>query len=62
MSEAERFPVRLVYHHNRYSGTLYDVDGNVLRGETGELLNVVNETMQPTSVSLWLRDTKGTKT
>ena len=55
MSEAERFPVRLVYHHNRYSGTLYDVDGNVLRGETGEQLNVFKEELKDMMVERRIR-------
>lgn len=45
-SEHERFPVRLVYHHNRYEGKLYDVDGNLLRGETGQILNVFKEELK----------------
>jgi hypothetical protein len=45
-SQHELFPVRMVYHHNRYAGVLYDVDGNVLRGESGQLLNVFREEMK----------------
>lgn len=43
MSECELYPVRLVYHNNRYAGKLYDVDGNILRGESGEAMNVFKE-------------------
>lgn len=45
-SHRDLFPVRMVYHHNRYKGILYDVDGNVLRGESGQLLNVFCEEMK----------------
>lgn len=54
-SERERFPVRYVYHHNRYSGTLYDVDGNVLRGETGDILNVFKEELKDMMVDRKIR-------
>lgn len=43
MSETELYPVSFRYYKNRYAGILYDVDGNVLRGETGEPLNVFKE-------------------
>lgn len=43
MSEPELFPVRMVYHNNRYASQLYDVDGNILRGESGIALNVFKE-------------------
>lgn len=45
MSESteQLFPIHLVYHGNLYSGTLYDVDGNILRNEAGEKLNVFKE-------------------
>lgn len=45
-SQHELFPVRMVYHHNRYAGVLYDVDGNILRGESGQILNVFKEEMK----------------
>lgn len=35
----------MVYHPNRYAKRLYDVDGNVLMGETGEL-NVFKEELK----------------
>lgn len=40
------YPVRIIYHENRYAGVLYDVDGNVLRGETGQTLNVFKEELK----------------
>lgn len=46
MSEGELIPVKFVYHHNRYAGMLYDVDGNLLRGESGEILNVFKEELK----------------
>lgn len=49
MSECEsspKFPVRLIYHHNRYAGQLLDVDGNVLRGDSGDVLNVFKEELK----------------
>lgn len=46
VSETAVQPIQLVYHHNRYSGILYDVDGNVIRGETGECLNVFKEELK----------------
>lgn len=48
------YPVQIVYHHDRYSGTLYDVDGNVLMGETGKL-NVFKEEMKDLMVARKLR-------
>lgn len=51
----ESFPVRIVYHPNRYAGTLYDVDGNVLRGETGAVLNVFKEEMKDMMISKKIR-------
>jgi phage antirepressor YoqD-like protein len=38
--------VEIIYHHNRYSSVLYDVDGNVLVGETGRHLNVFQEELK----------------
>lgn len=57
MSEAEPelFPVRYVYHHNRYAGRLYDVEGNVLRGESGDCLNVFKEELKDMLVSKKIR-------
>jgi hypothetical protein len=46
MSDEEMHPIRYVYHPNRYAGILYDVDGNVLRGESGEPLNVFKEELK----------------
>ena len=43
-------PVRLVLHHNRYAGILYDVDGNILRGDSGLPLNVFREEMKDAMV------------
>lgn len=44
--ENDRFPIHMVYHNNRYAGHLYDVDGNILRGESGDVLNVFKEEMK----------------
>jgi len=41
--DAPLFPVRMTYHNNRYAAVLYDVDGNVLTGESGMTLNVFRE-------------------
>jgi len=41
-----RFPVRFVFHHNIYSRHLYDVEGNVLRDNYGEAMNVFSKSMQ----------------
>jgi hypothetical protein len=46
MSEPEVYPVEIVYHHNRYSSTLYDVDGKELIGESGRRLNVFQEELK----------------
>lgn len=54
-SEVELFPVRMVYHHNRYAGVLYDVDGNVLRGESGQTLNVFKEELKDMMVENKIR-------
>lgn len=51
----ELFPVRIVYHHNRYAGHLYDVDGNILRGETGEVLNVFKEELKDMMIEKKIR-------
>lgn len=42
----ETYPVQIVYHPNRYAGILYDIDGDVLRGETGDFLNVFKEELK----------------
>jgi phage antirepressor YoqD-like protein len=56
MSEADELhPVRFVYHHNRYAGVLYDVDGNVLVGETGRYLNVFQEELKDMMVERKVR-------
>jgi hypothetical protein len=57
MSETsdELFPVRIVYHHNRYAGKLYDVDGNLLRGESGEVLNVFKEELKDMMIEKKIR-------
>lgn len=46
VSELSLCPIQFVHHHNRYAGTLYDVDGQVLRGESGEPLNVFKEELK----------------
>lgn len=51
----EIFPVRIVYHNNRYASQLYDVDGDVLRGQTGEILNVFREELKDMLVSKKIR-------
>lgn len=55
MSDAETFPVRYVYHHNRYAGILYDVDGDVIRGESGQVLNVFKEELKDLMVEKKIR-------
>lgn len=45
-SEPQVYPVEIVYHHNRFSSVLYDVDGNVLVGESGRPLNVFQEELK----------------
>jgi hypothetical protein len=54
-SEDVLHPVKIVYHNNRYAGTLYDVDGNVLRGESGQRLNVFREEMKDMLVDSKIR-------
>lgn len=46
MSEQELYPVKMVFHKNRYAGILYDVDGNILCGESGDPLNVFKEELK----------------
>lgn len=49
MSECEsspKYPVKLVHHYNRYAGHLLDVDGDVLRGDSGDALNVFKEELK----------------
>ena len=57
MSESsdELHPTSLVYHYNRYSTPLFDVDGNPLRGETGRLLNVYQEELKDLMVAKKIR-------
>jgi hypothetical protein len=57
MSETseELFPVQIVYHHNRYAGVLYDVDGNILRGESGQTLNVFKEELKDMMIDRKIR-------
>jgi hypothetical protein len=55
MSEPELYPVRFIYHNNTYSGTLYDVDGNVLIGETGQKLNIFKEEMKDMLIAKKIR-------
>jgi hypothetical protein len=57
MSECseERYPIEMVYHHNRYASTLVDVDGNVLVGSDGRPLNVFREEMKDRMVSKEIR-------
>lgn len=51
----ERYPVRFVYHSNRYAGILFDVDGNVLRGESGDTMNVFKEEMKDMMIANKIR-------
>lgn len=47
MSDEESlYPIRFNYLRNTYSSVLYDVDGNVLVGETGQILNVYKEELK----------------
>lgn len=51
----QRFPVKYHFHKNRYAGTLVDVDGVVLEGETGMKLNVFREELKDMLVSKKIR-------
>jgi hypothetical protein len=56
MSEPEElYPVEMVYHHNRYASILYDVDGNILTGESGRQLNVFQEELKDMLISRKIR-------
>lgn len=55
MSEPEVYPVEMVYHHNRYESILYDVDGNVLTGESGRQLNVFQEELKDALIEKKIR-------
>lgn len=54
-SVQELYPIKLVMHYNRYEGTLFDVDGNILTGETGLRLNVFKEEMKDMMVEKKIR-------
>ena len=55
-SDDERtYPISLRYHRNRYAGILYDVEGRVLTGMTGEPLNVFKEEMKDMMVEKKIR-------
>lgn len=45
-SDEIRYPIKMEYHRNRYASTLFDVDGCVLTGMTGEPLNVFKEELK----------------
>lgn len=47
--------MRFVYHNNLYAGLLYDVDGNILLGETGQHLNVFKEELKDMLVGKKIR-------
>lgn len=51
----DRFPINIMYHNNPYAGHLYDIDGNVLRGESGNVLNVFKEEMKDMLISKQIR-------
>ena len=53
--ETRTYPVELVYQHNRYSSTLVDVDGNVLKGKDGRNLNVFREELKDMMISKEIR-------
>lgn len=55
MSEVELYPIHYHHHNNRYSDTLYDVDGNVLRGESGRQLNVFQEELKDMMIEKKIR-------
>lgn len=54
-STATKFPIKLVMHRNTYASTLFDVDGNVLVGESGHNLNVFREEMKDMMISKKVR-------
>lgn len=45
-SDERLYPIKMVYHRNRYASVLLSVDGDELTGETGERLNVFKEEMK----------------
>lgn len=55
MSEAETFPVEIVYHHNRYASILYDLDGDTLVDDDGRPLNVFREELKDKLMSKEIR-------
>jgi len=57
MSEStpDLYPIRFKFHRNRYSGNLYDVDGNMLVGETGDPLNVFKEELKDMMIEKKIR-------
>jgi hypothetical protein len=50
-----KFPIKLVMHRNTYANTLFDVDGNVLVGDSGFNLNVFREEMKDMMISKKVR-------
>lgn len=55
MSTSEVYPVEIIYHENRYSKILFDVDGNVLVGESGSPLNVFQEELKDALIDKKIR-------
>ena len=49
------YPIKLVMHRSTYASTLFDVDGNVLVGESGRNLNVFREEMKDMMISKKVR-------
>lgn len=54
-SDERLFPIRFQYHKNRYAGILYDVEGKVITGMTGEPLNVFKEELKDMMVENKIR-------
>lgn len=54
-SEERLYPIKLVYHRNRYASVLLDVNGNELIGETGAVMNVFKEEMKDMLVERKIR-------
>lgn len=54
MSE-DIYPIKLAMHRNTYASILFDVDGNVLVGESGRNLNVFREEMKDMMIAKKVR-------
>lgn len=54
-SEPELFPVKMVYHRKRYAAELFDVDGDLLVGKTGSILNVFKEELKDMMIAKEIR-------